>query len=108
MTSSSERGWSVQNVLRNKRLSYQDGSRLVATHETRMEVLPALHSSAPQEPVYALRKLGRGMTSLWMLWALLVQYLGLMVFCWVDGYPWQSVYWLGAGLITVAWLGMRG
>lgn len=48
------------------------------------------------------------MTSTWMLWALLAQYGGLLVFCWVDGYPWQSVYWLGAGLITVSLLGMRG
>ena len=44
----------------------------------------------------------------WFLKALLVQYgVASLVYLLIDHAPWKALYWLGAGLITVAVLRMR-
>ena len=45
--------------------------------------------------------------SLWLMRILLAQYLLLAVISVWETRWWQGCYWVGAGLITVALLGMR-
>ena len=45
--------------------------------------------------------------SSWLMKVLLAQYALLAIVSLVEHRGWQGCYWLGAGLITVALLGMR-
>ena len=45
--------------------------------------------------------------SLWLMYALLAQYVVLSVVSIVEGRHWQAVYWLGAAVLTTGVLGMR-
>jgi len=45
--------------------------------------------------------------SLWLMRALLCQYVALAFFCWLEHRPWHALYWFGAACITTGLVGMR-